>query len=50
MVTYLVDVILLVTICSIPYLVSRLRFRGSSSRRAMFEFARYTTGMPKDQI
>jgi hypothetical protein len=37
---YLADTILLVIICLIPYLFSRLRLRGSRSREAMYEFAR----------
>jgi len=47
---YLAEAILLVIICSIPYLVSRLRLHSNRSRQAMYEFARYTTGMPEDRV
>jgi hypothetical protein len=50
MLKYLADAILLVVICSIPYVVSSLRLRSSRSRKAMYEFARHTTGMPKDRV
>jgi len=47
MLRYLADAFLLAIICSIPYLVLRLRLQSSRSKKAMYEFARYTTGMPK---
>jgi hypothetical protein len=47
MLRYLADAILLIVICSIPYLVSRMRLHSSRSRKVMYEFARHTTGMPK---
>jgi hypothetical protein len=47
---YLADVFLLVVICSIPYLMLRLRLQSSRSRKTMYEFARHTTGMPKDRV
>jgi hypothetical protein len=50
MFNYLADAILLVMICSIPYLVSRLRLHSSGSREAMYEFARHITGMPEDRV
>ena len=50
MLTFLADVFLLVVICSIPYLVSRLRLQGNRSRKAMYEVASYTSGMPKDRF
>jgi hypothetical protein len=48
MLRLLMDVILLAVICSIPYLVFRLRELGS--RKAMYDSARYTTGMPKGRV
>jgi len=42
------DVILLVVICSIPYLVFRLRELGS--KKPMYDSARYTTGMPEGGV
>jgi hypothetical protein len=50
MLKYLADVILLVIICSIPYLVLRLRLHSSRSRKATYDSVRYTTGMPKDRV
>jgi hypothetical protein len=50
MLKYLADVILLLIICSIPYLVSRLRLHSSRSRKAMYDSARYTIGMRKDRV
>jgi hypothetical protein len=47
MFNYLSDAILLAVICSIPYLVSALRLRNSRSRKAMYDSAKDTTGMPK---
>jgi hypothetical protein len=49
MLTYLADVTLLVIICSIPYLVSWLRLHNRSSKKGMYEMAKYTTGMPKNR-
>jgi hypothetical protein len=37
---YLADTILVVIICLIPYLFSRLRLHSSRSRKAMYQFAR----------
>ena len=50
MLKYLQEIILLVVICSIPYLVSRLRLRHSRSRKAMYDLARTITGIPKDRV
>jgi uncharacterized protein YqjF (DUF2071 family) len=50
MLSYLVGVILLVTIFSIPYLVSRMRLQSSSSTKAMYESARYIPGMPNGRV
>jgi hypothetical protein len=47
MLTYFSDAILLVVICSIPYLVSSLRLRSKGSRKTMYEWAKDTPGMPK---
>jgi hypothetical protein len=48
--TFLADVFLLVVICSIPYMVSRQRLHSNRSRKAMYEVARHTSGMPKDRF
>jgi hypothetical protein len=50
MLKYLADLFLLAIICSIPYLLLRLRLQSNRSRKALYEFARHTTGMPKDRI
>jgi hypothetical protein len=50
MLKYFAEVILLVIICSIPYLVSRLRLHSSASKKAMYDSARYTTVMRKDRV
>ena len=47
MLKYFSDAIFLVAICSIPYFVSSLRLRSSRSRKAMYDSAKDTTGMPK---
>jgi hypothetical protein len=47
MFTYLSDAILLGVICSIPYVAFSLRLRSSDSRKAMYERAKDTSGMPK---
>jgi hypothetical protein len=50
MLTYLADLVLLAVICSIPYVVSRQRLRSRRSRNAMYDLARYTTGMCRDRV
>jgi hypothetical protein len=50
MLRYLADVILLGIICSIPYFALRLRLHSGRSRKAMYDSARYTTGLPKDRV
>jgi hypothetical protein len=50
MLRYLADVLLLVIICSIPYFAVRLRLQSTRSRKAMYELAKYTTGLPKDRV
>ena len=48
MLRYLADVVLLLIICSIQYLV--LRLRCSRERKAVYDSARSATGMPKDRV
>jgi hypothetical protein len=50
MLNYLADVILLAVICSIPYLVSRVRLQSSRSRKPLYEFAQYIPGMPLSDV
>jgi hypothetical protein len=50
MLRYLADAVLLAVICSIPYLVSRMRLQSSRSREAMYDLARAITVMPKDRV
>jgi len=50
MLNYLADVILLAVICSIPYLVSRVRLQSTRSRKPLYECARYIPGMPNGRI
>jgi hypothetical protein len=47
---YLADVILMVMICSIPYLVFQLRLHSSRGRKVMYDSARHTAGMREDRI
>jgi hypothetical protein len=50
MLNYLVDVILLTVICSIPYLVTSLRLQSSRSRKDMYDLASAITVAPKDRF
>ena len=46
---YLAYVVLLAIICLIPYLVLRLRLHSNRSRKVMYDSARSTTGMLKNE-
>jgi hypothetical protein len=50
MLKYVSDVMIFLFICSIPYLVSWLRLHSRGSKRSMYDFAKYTTGIGKDRL
>lgn len=49
MLKYASDVIVLLIICSVPYLASRLRLHSRGAKRAMYDVAKYTAGIQKER-
>jgi hypothetical protein len=50
MLKYVSDEVVLLIICSIPYPASWLRLHSRGSKRSMYDFAKYTTGIGKDRF